>query len=185
MKTPKLPKFMVCENPMVEQSNTTQFILHTQDPAFLAVIINDAADEQYKNWHHPAAVFNFYVNDDGFMETHKIVPILGFSEEGEDFAPIMNRMSDWYSSYLTDLDRDANKSGYVFRVQDFTPKVKGLKVISDPKMEKFMVVHQGIAKTFETDKDSQIYLSRTYGLTDEDFKDGLINVPKIYRIGDN
>lgn len=186
MKTPKLPKFMVCENPMVEQSSTTQFILHSQDPAFVAVVLDEYANDQYQTWHHPNSEIVLYINELGLMEFYKLVPMLGF---GDDFNEksvegVMKRMADWWLSYLSWDSKERQVEGEPFRLKDFSPKVKNLKVITDKKEEKYIIIHEGFVRYYDSEIDSKIYLYKL-GFTDDDFATGYINIPIFKRIGEN
>lgn len=186
MKQFKLPKFLICENPMAEGSSETQFILHTQEPQMLAVVLNEFTDRQYQTRHHDDAQIVAYLNPDGLLETCKLVPIVGYGDQfnHSDLAGLMKRMADWWSSYLAYEDEEIDKQGNPLRVADFSPKMEGLKVIADFKKDKYLIIYKGFTYAFECEADSKEYL-RTLGFDDDDFANGILNEVKTTKLGYN
>jgi hypothetical protein len=79
MSNKKLPKFLICTNPMVGDST---YILHTQTPRFIAEVNGQDI---------------LVIQDIDYMMPN-----------APELAKIMSRMGDWYVSYLK-FKRDGNR----------------------------------------------------------------------------
>ncbi len=106
----KTSKFLLCENPRLDDSNDgRQFILHTRDPILFAEILNfDVGSEDEIN----AAIKETvaygkldYDNEVFLFLCRWIFPGKDFlsltpQQQSDEIAGIMRRMADWYQSYL-------------------------------------------------------------------------------------
>lgn len=119
MSNKKLPKFLICNNQMV---NTDLYILHTQKPRFLAKVIPTnqlelldlqkqisvkvgelnyfiGCQTRYNNQLYYIGVVEFYYDD-------KIeLPEIDVNAIGS--GGLMSRMGDWFYSYLKCIENDS------------------------------------------------------------------------------
>jgi len=96
----KSPKFLLCENPLAEQSDGRVFVLHAREPLILAEAFHFAADDEEAQM-AAKKFFNVAATLDYSPDEYVVLGALWYREADADtLAKIMRRMADWYESYL-------------------------------------------------------------------------------------
>jgi hypothetical protein len=105
----KTSKFLLCENPIADQSDGRQFILHTRPPRLLAEIFafEKISDEKIMeiqrqittgsrlDYGPETFVFGLlWIFESDFKEE------MSSQQRANEVAGIMRRMADWYEAYL-------------------------------------------------------------------------------------
>ncbi|MBE7443056.1 MAG: hypothetical protein HS119_11440 [Flavobacteriales bacterium] len=93
----KLPKFMICENPMIKEHRI--FICHTQTPFILAEAFHYDIDQE-QEWLECKSIFSVGASVDYPGELICLGAVMFDSVDADTLAKIMSRMGDWYHSYL-------------------------------------------------------------------------------------
>ncbi len=168
-----IPKFMICENPMLSEEHYNEFILHTQPPEFLAVVLDKDSPEQYQKLSYPIIETIGYVHDDGLLTIYILAPIIQYSEG--DIKPILKRMADWFRSYLKYEDKLARKHGSMFKIIPFSEDYPDTRVIADEALNKFIIIHNSIVREFRSSEEFENEMKKI-GITD--INAGIINVFK-------
>lgn len=175
-----LPKFMICENPMLSDEHYNEFILHTQPPEFLAVVLEKDSPEQYQKLSYPVIETIGHMHDDGLLTIYILAPIIQYSEG--DIKPVLKRMADWFRSYLIYEDKIASKHGSMFKIMPFSEDYPETRVIADEVMNKFIIIHNSTVKEFRTREEFETEMNRI-GISD--ISTGTINIFKKQRRGLN
>lgn len=99
----KLPKFLLCQNPIAEKSVGRIFILHTREPVLLAEVFRfDSEDEikqmECKKLYTVGASLDF--PPDYFVFGAVWIEKILSEKDSEGLPGLMRRMADWYEAYL-------------------------------------------------------------------------------------
>ena len=174
-----LPKFMICENPMLGEDKRAEFIMHTQEPEFLAVVLTEDAPEQYLNLSYPMIEIAGFDHNDGLLTIYALAPIVQYSEG--DIKPVMKAMKEWWCKYLAWEDKQGGKQGKVFDIMPISPLYPDLRVIADENQENYMVIHESRIRKVGNKAKLLDYLKENgvYELN------GTINIFKQQKAGDN
>lgn len=135
-----LPKFMICENPMLSEDKRGEFILHTQEPEFLAVVLTEESPEQYLNLSYPMMEIAGYDHNDGLLTIYALAPIVQYTDG--DIKPVMKAMKEWWCKYLPWEDRQGGKHGKVFDLKPISELYPDLRIITGEDEDKYMVIHK-------------------------------------------
>ena len=97
-----LDEFLICENPILDDSDERLFALHTGSPKILAEIIHFETNDEEAQMECKKQ-FSVYTTLE--YEDEYIVFGALWIEKNElsenKLAQLMNRMSEWYEKYLT------------------------------------------------------------------------------------
>ena len=175
----KLPKFMMVEAPTSEIASATTFVLHTEYPRFLSVIVTDGIDDEYINNTHPLSELASYIpNDTGILELYNFVPIDDLTKYEPDLIKIIMRdMAKWYLDYLAWEDRLAHSGGTQLLLEDFSPKMPNMKIITNELETNYILIYEGKMRVFKSEHSIKKYISQL-GFTEADFRTGYINIAK-------
>ena len=92
----KLPQFLIAKNPLASKR---VFILHTQEPRFLAEVLRSKYMERVNEL---AQEYDFGTRTHPINGVHYIAVVLElYDNKGERFEKIMSRMGDWLFNYVT------------------------------------------------------------------------------------
>ena len=95
MSNIKLPKFLYATNEAAEKCKGSEFIIHTQEPKFTALVITKKTNSNYIEV-TPSGSIDVEIEYLGVTETHKI---LSFGDTSEKIKPVLKRMADWWKNY--------------------------------------------------------------------------------------
>jgi hypothetical protein len=110
----KTAKFLFCENPIADQSDGRQFILHSRPPYILAEIhaFENLSEEKRMEIERQATIGSRL---DYGIETFFFFPVWivhadafenkSDQEIADSIAGLMRRMADWYEAYLVWEDK--------------------------------------------------------------------------------
>lgn len=103
-KSTKPPAFLLCENPISEQSEGRLFILHNREPRLLAEVhhYEDLTDEQIMVIQRQIPIGGRL---DYKPETIFFTPVwlnaeIANQSHADKIAGLFRRMADWYKAYL-------------------------------------------------------------------------------------
>lgn len=103
----KIPKFIIGENPMVENSGV--FIIHTREPIFITEIHEHESKEKQSAFHDQLIKFQeenkvsiLVGRDKDFIQPFTLVCVgyIATDKTADELAKIIRRMADWYQSYI-------------------------------------------------------------------------------------
>lgn len=106
----KLPKFLLCENPIADKSDGRIFILHTREPRLLAEIFTFDADDEDAQMEHKKLFTSGSALEYG--DEYFVFGVIWMEKNNlpaEKLAGIMRRMADWYEAYLKWEDKNIAK----------------------------------------------------------------------------
>lgn len=100
----KTPKFLICENPMVDSG---LFILHTRTPLLLAQVLHFDTEEERMEAQKLVEVGSHTTLDEDehvllnamWMIPSEKLTAMTAQERADSLAKLMSRMADWYHAY--------------------------------------------------------------------------------------
>lgn len=166
----KHPKFLICSNPLNEES--AEMILHAHRPRFLAQVDPISFDEMEAR---PDALFAdaLYVNTDGAMECYRIqlIDLYDRSDE-ESVQDELFPATDYFCNYLQLMEKEEGvKPG--FPVKDFSPELPGLKILH--ASDQWTVVYNGLVAEFGTEDEMDEFLESELEIESDLLDKGVIN----------
>jgi hypothetical protein len=166
----KTPKFLICSDPLNEES--AEMILHSHRPRFLAQVTPITFDEIENRPEKPFADA-LYVNTEGVMEIYRIavVDIYDRSEE-DDLQDEVFPAVDYFCKYLQLVDQEEGVTPG-FPVKDFNPELPGLKILHSPVS--WTVVYNGMVAEFGTEEEMDEFLESHLNIETDLLNKGVIN----------
>ena len=166
----KTPKFLICSDPLNDES--TEMIIHTHKPRFLAQVTPIAFDEIGER---PEKLFAdaLYVNTDGVMEIYRIVvaDIYDRTDE-EEIQDELFPATDYFCKYLQLMEQEEEVEPG-FPVKDFNPELPGLKILHAPDL--WTVVYNGLVAEFGTEEEMDDFLESVLNIETDLLDKGVIN----------
>lgn len=97
----KLPKFLLCENPIADKSDGRIFILHTKFPKLIAEVFHlEIEDEKSQMECKQAFATGASLEYGTEYIVFGAIWIEQHAEDVDKLAGLMRRMADWYEAYL-------------------------------------------------------------------------------------
>ena len=166
----KTPKFLICSDPLQEES--AEMILHSHRPRFLA-LVTPIAFTEIEN--RPEKIFadTLYVNTDGVMETYRLVVVETYDKtEDDEILDQLFPAADYFCRYLQLMEEEEGlKPG--FPVKDFSNELPGLKILHAPDL--WTVVYNGLVAEFGTEDEMDDFLESELNIETELLDKGVIN----------
>lgn len=166
----KTPKFLICSDPLNEES--AEMILHSHRPKFLAQVTPIQFSEIEERPEKPFADA-LYVNTEGVMEIYRIeaVEIYDRTEE-DDLQDEVFPAADYFCKYLQLMEQEEGvKPG--FPVRDFNPELPGLKILHAPDL--WTVVYNGLVAEFGSEEEMDDFLETDLNIESDLLDKGVIN----------
>ncbi len=166
----KTPKFLICSDPLKEES--TDMILHSHRPRFLAQVTPISFEEIDNRPDKPFADA-LYVNAEGVMEIFRIgvVDIYDRSEE-DDLQDEVFPAVEYFCKYLQLVEKEEGLTPG-FPVKDFNPELPGLKILHAPDV--WTVVYNSLVATFGTEEEMDDFLETNLNIESDLLDKGVIN----------
>lgn len=166
----KTPKFLICSDPMNEESS--EMILHSHRPRFLAQVTPISFDEIATRPEKPFADA-LYVNTEGVMEIYRVVVVEIYDRsEEEDVQDEVFPAADYFCKYLQLMEQEEGVTPG-FPVKDFNPELPGLKILHAPDL--WTVVYNGMVAEFGTEEEMDDFLETNLNIETELLDKGVIN----------
>ncbi len=169
-RTMKTPKFLICSDPLNEES--AEMILHANRPRFLAQVTPIAFTDIENRPEKPFADA-LYVNTDGEMEIYRIgiVEVYDRAEE-DDVLDELFPATDYFCNYLQMMEKEEGvRPG--FPVKDFSQELPGLKILHAPDL--WTVVYNGVVAEFGTEDEMDDFLENELSIDPDMLDKGVIN----------
>ncbi len=166
----KTPKFLICSDPLNDESS--EMILHTHRPRFLAEVspipfteISERPPKQFAD--------ALYVNSEGVMEIYRLLLAESYDRAGEeDIQDEFYPAADYFCKYLQLMEQEEGvKAG--FPVKDFSPELPGLKILHAPDL--WTVVYNGLVAEFGSEEEMDDFLESELSIETELLNKGTIN----------
>ena len=166
----KTPKFLICSDPLNEES--AEMILHSHRPRFLAQVTPISFAEIENRPDKPFADA-LYVNAEGIMVIFRIVvvDIYDRSEE-DDLQDEVFPAVDYFCKYLQ-LEEKEEGLNPGFPVKDFNSELPGLKILHAPSL--WTVVYNGMVAEFGTEEEMDDFLETDLNIETDLLDKGVIN----------
>jgi hypothetical protein len=166
----KTPKFLICSDPLNEES--AEMILHSHRPRFLAEVTPISFGEIEKRPEKPFADA-MYVNTEGVMEIYRVEIIEQYDHVGEDdFQDELFPATDYFCKYLQLMEQEEGVAPG-FPVKDFNPELPGLKVLHAPDL--WTIVYNGVVAEFGTEEEMDDFLESDLNIEPDLLDKGVIN----------
>ncbi|MEI6276717.1 MAG: hypothetical protein WCP08_12045 [Prolixibacteraceae bacterium] len=166
----KTPKFLICSDPLNEES--AEMILHSHRPRYLAQVTPITFTE-IENRPEKSFADALYVNNEGVMEIYRIavVEIYDRAEE-DDLQDEVFPATDYFCKYLQLMEQE---EGFTpgFPVKDFSPELPGLKILHAPEL--WTVVYNGLIAEFGTEEEMDDFLESDLNIDADMLDKGVIN----------
>ncbi len=166
----KTPKFLICSDPLNEES--TEMILHSHRPRFLAQVTPISFDE-IENRPEKSFADALYVNSEGVMEIYRIGVLETYDHaEEEDVLDELFPATDYFCKYLQLMEQEEGVQPG-FTVKDFSPELPGLKILHAPEL--WTVVYNGLVAEFGTEEEMDDFLESELNIESDLLDKGVIN----------
>jgi hypothetical protein len=166
----KTPKFLICSDPMNEES--AEMILHSHRPRYLAQVTPIAFTEIENRPEKPFADA-LYVNSEGVMEIYRIgVTEIYDRAEEDDLQDELFPATDYFCKYLQLMEQEEGVTPG-FPVKDFSSELPGLKILHAPDL--WTVVYNGMVAEFGTEEEMDDFLESDLNIETELLDKGVIN----------
>jgi hypothetical protein len=166
----KTPKFLICSDPLNEES--AEMILHSHRPRFLAQVIPIAFGD-IENRPEKSFADAMYVNADGVMEIYRIVVVESYDRaEEEEIQDEIFPATDFFCKYLKLMEQEEGVTPG-FPVRDFNPELPGLKILHAPDI--WTVVYNGLVAEFHTEEEMDDFLETDLNIESDLLDKGVIN----------
>ncbi len=166
----KTPKFLICSDPLNEES--AEMILHSHMPKFLAQVTPIPFTDIEKRPVKPFADA-LYVNADGALDVYRIEAIETFDRvEEDDIQDELFPAADYFCRYLLMMEKEEGLTPG-FPVKDFSTELPGLKILHAPAV--WTVVYNGLVAEFGTEEEMDDFLEGDLNIESELLDKGVIN----------
>jgi hypothetical protein len=168
----KTPKYLICNDIMVEEGLPAEFILHNHHPRFLAKV-EELDFEELENRPEKPFADILYVNGAGAMIIYRLT-VTEFYERAEE-EEVLDELfpaRDYYTRYIEDIEaEEGGKKG--FPVKDFSPELPGLKILQSAEI--WTVIYNGVIAEFSSEEDMDEFLEHDLNIESDLLDKGVIN----------
>ena len=166
----KTPKFLICSDPLNEES--VEMILHSHRPRFLAQVTPIPFDEIANRPEKPFADA-LYVNTEGVMDIYRIGVVENYDRaEEDDIQDEVFPAADYFCKYLQLMEQEEGVTPG-FPVKDFNPELPRLKILHAPDL--WTVVYNGMVAEFGTEEEMDDFLESELNIETDLLDKGVIN----------
>ena len=166
----KTPKFLICSDPLNEESG--EMILHSHRPRFLAQVTPITFGEIENRPEKPFADA-MYVNSEGTMEIYRIIVAETYDRtEEEEVQDEVFPAADYFCKYLQLMEQEEGVTPG-FPVKDFNPELPGLKILHAPDL--WTIVYNGLVAEFHSEEEMDDFLETDLNIESDLLDKGVIN----------